>query len=159
MPATAESWRNRRPFTTGEPLPYHRVFTPEQFLRLQEGKIPRVMEDKWFIYYDHDKEYLFLHRSWTGMPIYRVAFIHRDDGVHVTEALLAYEPGWELTSERLEYEALVLDFLLSNLLLGERKPFPLRPGVSSDTKGIMQHQISGTGYPTEVTKSKSNQDN
>jgi hypothetical protein len=159
MPATAESWRNRRPFTAGEPLPYNRVFTPEQFARLHEGKIPRVMEDKWFIYYDHDEEYLFLHRSWTGKPMYRVAFIHREDGVHVSEALLPSEPGYALTSERLEYEALLLDFLISNLLLGDRKPFPLLPGVSSDPKGLMQHQISGTGYPTEVTKPKPNEDN
>jgi hypothetical protein len=43
------------------------------------------MEDKWFIYYD--EPHLFLHRSWSGQPVYRLAITQGDKGFEVAESL------------------------------------------------------------------------
>jgi O-acetyl-ADP-ribose deacetylase (regulator of RNase III) len=40
--------------------------------RLLLGNVPREMEDKWFVYRDGDQ--LLIHRSWTGILMFRVAF-------------------------------------------------------------------------------------
>ncbi len=42
--------------------------------------------------------------------------------------------------------AAMLDFLISNLLPGQRKPFPIPAGGDS-IDGIYQHHIAGTVYP------------
>lgn len=41
------------------------------------------MEDKWFIYYE--EPHLFLHRSWTGQPVYKLTLKDLLDGAEVTE--------------------------------------------------------------------------
>jgi len=53
-------------------------FSQEQYLKLQEGLIPKAMEDKWFIYFENDS--LYFHRSWTGLGIYRAEIIKEDIG-------------------------------------------------------------------------------
>ena len=40
--------------------------------RVLLGSVPREMEDKWFVYRDGDQ--LLIHRSWTGILMFRVAF-------------------------------------------------------------------------------------
>ena len=53
-----------------ERLNFHRIFTSVEIERLKVGLIPKVMEDKWFIYYDNHT--LNIHRSWTGFHIYKI---------------------------------------------------------------------------------------
>ena len=91
MPVTGTSWR-RIPFASGHPVPYHAAFSPEEVNRLEAGLRPREMEDKWFIYFE--EPCLYLHRSWTGQPVYRLKLIdmgQRDGpgylGARVDEAL------------------------------------------------------------------------
>jgi hypothetical protein len=53
------------------------------------------------------------------------------------------------------YHAKSLDFFVSNLLLGESKPFPLPQGyLEKGRPGVFQHGISGTGYKEEPHPSK-----
>ncbi|HEX6747550.1 MAG TPA: hypothetical protein VF092_09705 [Longimicrobium sp.] len=143
MTATADSWR-REPFTNGVALRYRASFDEAEFARLREGLVPVVMEDKWFVYYD--EPYLFFHRSWTGLPVYRIELKVTPAGAKVVEALwstqLADAPGADL-----EYEAKLLDFLLRNLLLGQSRPFPRPAGLVEPMPGVFQHHVSGTGYP------------
>jgi len=82
MGASSSSWK-RKPFEVGVPIRYRAVFSVEQFARLKIGLIPQVMEDKWFIYYE--PPHLFLHRSWTGQPVYRLALQEVEGGAEVTE--------------------------------------------------------------------------
>lgn len=77
MQASATSWR-RTPFKDGVPLAYQAIFNSEQFARLKVGHIPRGMDDKWFIYYE--EPHLFLHRSWTGQPVYRLTLKNVPNG-------------------------------------------------------------------------------
>jgi hypothetical protein len=149
MPASRSSWKCE-PFTEGAPLPYRASFDSDQFALLKEGLVPDRMEDKWFIYYE--EPHLFLHRSWTGKPIYRVTLRTGPTGAEVTEVLLSKD-----TPERarfdLDYQVRLLDFLVSNLLLRQAKPFPVPPGQTG-LPGALQHHISGTGYPESGAESK-----
>ena len=143
MPASSTSWK-REPFKEGVPIPYQVAFDSEQFARLKEGVIPKGMEDKWFIYYE--EPHLFLHRSWTGQPVYRLTLRNTGNGSKVTEAMwskdLAAVSKWSI-----QYEVALLDFLVCTLLLGQTKAFPLPPGPATSAPGALQHNISGTGYP------------
>ena len=69
MAATADSCKHE-PFTAGTCIPFNATFTATESARLEAGLIPQAMEDKWFIY--SQELHLFLHRSWTGQPVYRV---------------------------------------------------------------------------------------
>ena len=149
MQASPTSWKCE-PFKEGIPLPYQAVFDSEQLARLQDGLIPSQMEDKWFIYYK--EPHLFLHRSWTGQPVYRVSLRTGPTGAEVTEALLSKDIPEQARLD-LDYQVRLLDFLVSNLLLRQAKPFPVPQG-QTEPRGAFQHHISGTGYPESPGDSK-----
>lgn len=142
MKAEATSWK-REPFKAGVPVPCSLSLTPEEFEQVQVGLVPLEMEDKWFIYFE--APFLYLHRSWTGQPVYRLKFVVQEAGATVEEALWSDELA-NSTKEERSYQALLIDFLISNLLLGRRKPFPKPVGVREPAAGIYQHHVSGTGY-------------
>ncbi|MGP1666847.1 MAG: hypothetical protein ACTS5I_13235, partial [Rhodanobacter sp.] len=95
-------------------------FNAVQFSRLKEGFIPQGMDDKWFVYFD--APFLFFHRSWTGQAIYRLELQATAAGAFVVEALISdsYAQAKVDTQDRLQ----LLEFLISNLLLGQSKPIP-----------------------------------
>jgi hypothetical protein len=139
--AAKNSWK-REAFTDGRPIPYQGTFSQPEFEKICEGLIPKVMEDKWFIYFE--EPYLFLYRSWTGQRVYRVTLIASNNGASVAEALCVSEV---LEKSGRAYEAELLDFLISNLLLGMTKPFPIPVGAKNPGTGLLQHVIAGTGFP------------
>jgi hypothetical protein len=141
MAATKDRWK-RIPFTSGVAIPFQAVFSHEDADKLREGLIPEVMEDKWFIYFEDP--HLFLHRSWTGQPVYRVTLAANGEESSVIEALCVAGAVEETTPE---YQASLLDFLISNLLLGKTKPFPVPPGAWEARPGLLQHVAAGTGFP------------
>ena len=100
MQASANSWK-LQPFNEGIPLEYTAAFAADEFACLTLGLIPRAMEDKWFIYYEDP--YLFLHRSWTGQPVYRLAFRKTHSGAEVIEALWSKELALDSQSD-VEYQ-------------------------------------------------------
>lgn len=148
MTASASSWK-REPFKEGVPLPYQAIFNTEQVARLKTGLIPREMEDKWFVYYE--EPHLFFHRSWTGQPSYRLTIGSVPEGAKVTEALWSRDQAAVPNADP-NYQVQLLDFLLSNLLLGQRKPFPVPQGLQEPMPGLFQHHISGTGYAESPSK-------
>jgi hypothetical protein len=107
------------------------------------------MDDKWFIYFE--EPYLFLHRSWTGEPAYRLALSETHQGAVVSEAL------WCKSNESgsvfdLSSQAPLVDFLLSNLILGKGKPFPVPSTASRFEPGVLQHSVAGSGFPEVALK-------
>jgi hypothetical protein len=146
MVTTKNDW-NRIPFTSGVPIPFRGVFSRAELDRIREGLIPEVMEDKWFIYFE--QPHLFLHRSWTGQPVYRVALIEVSDGASVEEALCVPE---QVERTGPEYQAELLDFLIGNLLLDRAKPFPVPTGITKPEPGLLQHAIAGTAYPPVASR-------
>jgi hypothetical protein len=141
MTARDDSWK-REPFGPVAPIPYAAVFTPAELERIGKGLIPQAMEDKWFIYFEEPS--LFLHRSWTGQAVYRVDFERDGDEIRVAEAFCATDL---LAGDEPAYQALLLSFLISNLLLGRAEPFPMPDGLTEPAPGVYQHVVAGTGYP------------
>jgi hypothetical protein len=150
MTASSTSWKSE-PFREGIPLPYQAVFSSEQFARLKTGLIPQRMEDKWFIYYE--EPHLFFHRSWTGKPVYRLTLNSTPKETQVVEVLWSKDQAAG-TNAGPNYQAQLVDFLLSNLLLGQQKPFPLPPDLKEPAPGVFQHSFSGTGYPEVAAQAK-----
>jgi hypothetical protein len=147
MPASVTSWKHE-PFKQGVPLAYQAFFDVAESASLKAGLIPQAMEDKWFVYYD--EPHLFFHRSWTGQPVYRLTLRNVPNGFEVTEALWSKDIA-DTTKPDFDYQVKLLDFLVSNLLLGQAKPFPVSPGLMDPMHGVFQHHISGTGYPESPT--------
>jgi|HubBroStandDraft_6_1064221.scaffolds.fasta_scaffold503226_1 hypothetical protein len=149
MSAASSSWKHT-PFREGKPIPYRATWSDVEFTSIRAGLIPAQMEDKWFIYYD--EPHLFLHRSWSGQPVYRLAIVQGNKGFEVAESLWSTELASARGADS-DYQAKLLDFLISNLLLGQSKHFPMPAGSENHTHpGALQHVISGTGYAEELPK-------
>lgn len=150
MKADATSWK-RELFIEGVSIPFDLEIHKGQIERISKGLIPQEMEDKWFIYYEGP--YLYLHRSWTGQPVYRIKFEKSETGYYVKEAFFSSDL---VKSEKddLEYQGKLAYFLVCNFLLGQNIPFPKPSGVNEPLPGVYQHHVSGTGYPEETTKPK-----
>ena len=151
MPASSIPNDRRKPFTEGVAVPYQVVFSAEEFARVKAGLSPESMEDKWIIRYE--EPHLLFHRSWTGEPVYRVTFGSAPAGVVVTEALWSKHLADRAGADPL-YQAEVLDFLVSNLLLGQSKPFPRPRDIKEPVPGLLQHHVAGTGYKENPGKTK-----
>ena len=93
-------------------------------MHLKTGLVPKEMEDKWFIYYEHPR--LFFHRSWTGQPVYRLTLNPTLKGTEVTEALCSPDLAAALNPD-LNYQ--------SNPLLGTLKAIPYAPGGEGTDAG------------------------
>lgn len=138
-PATLDSWKTE-PFEETRDIPFRATFTADEVARLRHGLIPRAMEDKWFVCFEHPS--LMFHRSWTGQGVYRVDFA--SNGQDVGRAVCAETVLGE--SGDVVHHAKLLGFLIGNLMLGRREPFPL-PGIAEGApKGLYQHMFSGTGF-------------
>lgn len=134
-PATQDSW-------TTYPLPEKHVrltadwtYTRQEYQQLQQGLIPQVMEDKWFIY--HQDHVLHFHRSWTGFCIFQVRFREDGAGYQVAQILVTRDVEQYRQSNAGEDLAL-LRYLIDVLLLGKDVPYPL-PG---DLQGPVQAALS-----------------
>lgn len=140
LKATKDSWQ-REPFVSGLPVPYNARLSKSDMEKIAVGLVPQAMEDKWFIYYE--APFVHLHRSWSGQPVYRIELAENADGVSVQQALRACHEDEQIDPA---YESRLLEFLVSNLLLGEDKPFPTPADAAGLPEGVYQHAISGTGY-------------
>ena len=96
---------------SGSAIPFQATFSRQELE--QAARMPDP-QDKWFVYLE--EPHLFL-----GQPMYRVTLAAYADGASVAQALCVPEV---LEESSVEYEAKLLDFLISNLLLGQAKSFP-----------------------------------
>jgi hypothetical protein len=134
-PVARDSWK-LVPFEGGQPFTVNFEVSDEEFELIKLGHLPAGMDDKWFIFYE--EPYLYLHRSWTGKAAYRLAFVAKENGAVASEAILCMNhANWDL-----KYHVLLLDFLL-----GKQKPFPLPANTEGEIPGVLQHQVSGSGFP------------
>ena len=140
MKAVASDWK-REPFLDGEKIPLDLDVKEEEFASVENGVVPKEMEDKWFIYYE--EPFLFLHRSWTGQPVYKVEFEKTGETYQVKEALLSSEL---LEGADFNYQGKLLRFILGNIVLNRNYDFPMPKGLKEKMPGVYQHHMSGTGY-------------
>jgi len=125
-----------------ESIDYLREFSTLEFEKLKLGLSANSMDEKWNAHYSNN--YFYIHRSWTGACIYQFQ-LREESGKYLVEDARVNRNQEQYNATDNDYDVLLLDFLVSNLILGESKPFPSRiPGIVPD--GIEQHAVSGTGY-------------
>ncbi len=96
MPNVAKKsdWKTKSFPKSNRVIPLNVSFSLEEYKELQEGFVPRQMEDKWFIYFEDNN--LYCHRSWTGHCIYIGKFKQVNDEYILYEVLVnnckQYEP-------------------------------------------------------------------
>jgi hypothetical protein len=146
--AIKSNWKTLGAPDRREPLGYEYVFTDADADRLQLGLIPKEMEDKWFVYFEHG--WLFLHRSWTGALIYWLRMDGCPAGIRVVESWVNRDSD-QYRETDIAYDRLMLDFLLRRILLGHDIEFPERSTDNSNgLPGVYQHHVVGHAYPEKT---------
>jgi len=80
--AIRSTWKNE-PIVDAKRIKIALQFTEEQYSKLKKGLIPHQMEDKWFIFFEDD--WLYFHRSWTGLGIFKAQLIKDQEGYSIIE--------------------------------------------------------------------------
>ncbi len=121
---TRGQWKNE-PLVDSVPIPApERLWTDDEMSRIRVGLLPVSMDDKWFMFMEHDL--LHLHRSWTGHGIYEAQFVRDDDGYRITLAVVTSD-GERYRRSSDATESALLERLIASLLLDEpdTSPWPV----------------------------------
>ena len=97
-------------------LDYGRECSEEEFKMISRGFIPQEMEDKWFMYLEDTT--LYMHRSWTGICIYKVEFQEMANGWAVRQAWINCNSVQYKRKDDC-YESERLDRMISFLIMDE----------------------------------------
>ena len=128
-----------------------KVYTSEEMTLIQQPFVPEAMEDKWVVYYEHEK--LYVHRSWTGYCWFIGYFRETGEGWR----LAAVEVNTDEDQHYMEWKETphaVVEFvenLIQMLLLGrggielEENP---APGTAATAWGLMGRAVLGQGPST-----------
>jgi hypothetical protein len=100
-----------------------RTFDPLDAALIARGFIPQEMEEKWFVYLENER--LIFKRSWTGIVIYRVEAVWRGRTLYLGQAEVNRRADQYQETDS-EYDRMLLDFLISDLLLGLPSTFPVK---------------------------------
>lgn len=73
------------------PLSLDCIYTDAEFATLRAGRIPREMEDRWFVVYN--APWFYVHRCGSGVCVYQVRFEPVSGGQQVAEALVNRDPS------------------------------------------------------------------
>lgn len=96
-------------------------FTPDEMMKIRRGFYPTVMEQKWFLYFT--RNWLRMHRSWTGILIYDVGFeVDPDGGGQVTEVVVNRDSREYSSNDDGEDLRLLEDIIRSHLLQPLEEP-------------------------------------
>ena len=106
---------------------------------IRRGVVPQQMEDKWFIYWQHDT--LFFHRSWTGNCIYVVRFVAEGDTARMVEAKVNRDTE-QYTETDDEADVQLISYLVDVLLLRRDAGFPCEESAS-DQRALMAWSCVG----------------
>ena len=115
-------------------------YTADEMAKIRRGLIPQEMEDKWFVFYEDDT--LFLHRSWTGLCVYRARFIPQQDGFALASALVNRDPE-QYKSDDDAHDVRLLRYLIDVLLLGSLAPFPSANAADDQTAALQAWSMVG----------------
>src|SRR5437867_1212212 len=100
--ATRNSWGKLDFGGSFVPIPWRDSFTDSQFALIRSGAIPDDMDDRWFCFFEDPQ--LFIHRSWTGICVYKVRFA-QEGNLHVVDRAMVCEGR-----ESIEVSVKFLDF-------------------------------------------------
>lgn len=118
--AQKTDWQTQSFSQMTKELPYQRDFSSREFAKIKMGFIPKVMEDKWFIYFENDT--LNFHRSWTGYQIYQLSLLLSDSRTVVTKTIVNADSS-EYNRDDNAYDIKLLNYLIDSFLLGKNVKF------------------------------------
>lgn len=108
----------------GTKVEIEKSYTPAEFKKISHGFRPESMDDHWTIFLEDD--WLYFHRSWTWICIYKVHFTKKGDKYAISEAYVNSEPvpGYR-EKTTYEYDKALILWLIDALLLGKKNiPLP-----------------------------------
>lgn len=151
-PLTRESFRRLQPIDTPRPVSQlpDRVWTDEDWNRIQQGYRARGMDEKWNVFAEGNV--LFMHRSWTGRGIYEASFAPTTGGGMRIASAVVEADGERYRSTGDEYDRLMMELIISAIVLGEPAA-DLRAGLVELTarasgksdlpSGVVEHSALG----------------
>ncbi|WP_331726402.1 hypothetical protein [Streptomyces sp. NBC_00887] len=151
-PLTRESFRRLHPIGAPRPVSQlpDRVWTDEDWDRIQRGYRARDMDEKWNVFVEGDV--LFMHRSWTGHGVYEASFAPViGGGRRITSVVVEADvKRYRRTGD--EYDRLMMELIISAIILGEPAA-DLRAGLVELTArasersdlpaGVVEHSVLG----------------
>src|SRR5262245_41473572 len=112
MTANRRDWKNHPMPDARKLIALDRTYDCDEFSRISAGRVPEVMEDKWFIFFEDP--WLYCHRSWTGSCIWQVQFEQIDGRFRIAQ-VFANRNAEEYQEEDDVTDALSLAVLLDGL--------------------------------------------
>jgi ADP-ribosylglycohydrolase len=132
-PATRKSWVND-PIDNPKRIEIDLKFNTGQFSKIIRGLIPDEMEDKWFIFYEDG--WLYFHRSWTGLGIYKAKIEIEETGYSIKE-FWAERNQENYGSENDDEDIQNFTFLIARGLLGmDVREIYSKGNIQSETDAI-----------------------
>jgi hypothetical protein len=115
---TRASVRGALPILAPEPMTLlpPRVWTREEWRRIERGYRARDMDEKWNVFVED--QVAFFHRSWTGKGIYEASFAQVEGGWHICAGVAAASPPREGIVWA-EVDRVILQVVLDAIVLGE----------------------------------------
>ncbi|MCF2526987.1 hypothetical protein [Yinghuangia soli] len=97
-----------------------RVWTAEQWHRIQRGHMAESMEGHWCAFAEGDR--VFLHRTWTGYGIYEATFEPFEGGFRIAEAVV--ETHWRryapvISRYAAQHYSVLLEGVLASIAMEE----------------------------------------
>ncbi|MEU9992739.1 hypothetical protein AB0E10_39295 [Streptomyces sp. NPDC048045] len=138
--------------TAPRPVPQlpDRVWTDEDWNRIQRGYRARDMDEKWNVFAEADV--VFMHRSWTGHGIYEASFAPVTGGGRRIASAVVEADGKRYRSRGDEYDRPMMELIISAIVLGEPAA-DLRAGLveltarasgkSDLSSGVVEHSALG----------------
>lgn len=151
-PLARESFRRLQPINTPRPVSQlpDRVWTDEEWDRIQRGYRARDMDEKWNVFAEGDV--LFMHRSWTGHGVYEASFAPVIAGGRRIASAVVEADGERYRNMGDEYDRLMMELIISAIILGEPAA-ELRSGLVELTarasgrsdlpSGVVEHSVLG----------------
>ncbi|MFB6938056.1 hypothetical protein [Streptomyces chartreusis] len=127
-----------------------RIWSDEDWERIQHGYAARDMDEKWNVF--AEGEVVFLHRSWTGRGVFEATFAPVDEGGwRIARAVVERDPKRYRNLDD-AYDCLMLELVISAIVLGEpaqdlrAKMVELtrrERGAADAPAGVIQHSALG----------------
>jgi hypothetical protein len=127
-----------------------RIWSDEEWERIQRGYRSRSMDEKWDVFAEGNV--VFLHRSWTGNGVVEAAFAPVEGGGRQVAQAVVERDQERYRGKDDEYDCLMLELVLSAVVLGE----PARElrsklveltrksvGAADVPAGVVQHSALG----------------
>ena len=117
---TKDMWKTIPIAENADQLPANKLYHLEQWDQISRGLMPEEMEDKWFIY--EENYWVYFHRSWTGICIFKAHFSIQGENLVLDEAFVDAETLGENLVRKDRYQDF-LYWLVDHFLLGKDIPF------------------------------------